>query len=297
MESLFLEYDFKRHMSVNIHTGLWRCFKTGEKGNFIGLYAMSEGITRQRAMRDLFIKTFNYQDLPEVEVEEEIVPNEVEETDLIPISPYTISEEGISVEVEDAWYYLYGRKLFDVDDEGVQFYYCHSGRFEGRVLIPYFDSNKEVFFFQARALGNVKPKYLNPRGSFKANDVFYPFDEEADHLVLCEGCVDARSMQLAGVNATAIGGNIISRVQAESLLGFKGRIILGFDEDEGGHKGILAFEKLRKTLRLPEFSVCFPPEKDWNQAWQFKHDLKAWLHDRAEKYTYEYAQLLKLSKI
>jgi len=213
-------------MSVNVDTGLWRCFKTGEKGNFISLYATAEGITRQKAMRDLFIKTFNDQEEPVELPEPEKPRNEIEESDLVPISPLTLSDPNLTSDVEEAWYYLYQRKLFDVEDNGVQYFYCNNGRFQGRVIIPYFDDNGEVFFFQARALGNVKPKYLNPRGSFKINDVFYPFDENAETLVICEGCVDARSLQLAGINATAIGGNIISRVQAEALQGFKGRVIL-----------------------------------------------------------------------
>ena len=37
--SLFVDNDYKRHMSINLVTGLWRCFKSGESGNFAQLYS------------------------------------------------------------------------------------------------------------------------------------------------------------------------------------------------------------------------------------------------------------------
>ena len=35
MASPYVENDWKRHFSINLDSGLWQCFKTGEKGNFV----------------------------------------------------------------------------------------------------------------------------------------------------------------------------------------------------------------------------------------------------------------------
>ena len=35
--SVYISDDYKRHMSINLDTGLWQCFKSGNKGNFTQL--------------------------------------------------------------------------------------------------------------------------------------------------------------------------------------------------------------------------------------------------------------------
>ena len=54
--SIFTNDDYKRHMSINLDTGLWQCFKSGNKGNFIQLYAYMEGITYNQAESDILFK-------------------------------------------------------------------------------------------------------------------------------------------------------------------------------------------------------------------------------------------------
>ena len=43
VNSLFCE-DTKHHLSINLESGLWQCFKTKESGNFIQLVAMCEEV-------------------------------------------------------------------------------------------------------------------------------------------------------------------------------------------------------------------------------------------------------------
>ncbi len=40
--------DYKRHMSVNLDTGLWQCFKSGETGNFYQLVSIVRGVPYHR---------------------------------------------------------------------------------------------------------------------------------------------------------------------------------------------------------------------------------------------------------
>lgn len=56
--SVFFTTDDKRHMSINLETGLWQCFKSGEKGNFIHLYALLESISYKAAYRKFLVDEF-----------------------------------------------------------------------------------------------------------------------------------------------------------------------------------------------------------------------------------------------
>ena len=291
MESLFVKNDWKRHMSVNVDSGLWQCFKTGRSGNFIRLYAEEEGIPYFKAQTDLIIKNFEFlgEEVPEFDRPEPQL--ELDTSKLIPI---TLSSANSHNKKElDAWSFLFGRNLFDLKEEETDaFYLCTEGRFKDRLIIPFRTWEGVVFYFQGRALYDMSPKYLNPSTEIapKPSDILYPYDEEEDHLVVCEGPLDARSLQLQGVNATATIGSSISPRQAEILSTFEGEIILGYDNDEAGRRGIDKFDRTRKEKRMTGFEICPPPSgyKDWNEAHIDGEDLTQWIMDKTVAYDFEY---------
>ena len=290
MKSIFVENDWKRHLSINVDSGLWQCFKTGTSGNFISLYAQAEGIPYFRAQRDLLIKNFEFlgEEVPElVRTEHQL---ELDTSKLIPLtikSAYSDDKDEVL-----AWSFLFGRKLFNEnEEEDAPFYLCMHGRFHNRIIIP-FKSEELVYYFQGRTLHDARPKYLNPSTDIapKPSDILYPYDEERDHVVVCEGPLDARSLQLQGVNATATLGSSISTRQAEILSRFNGKIILGYDNDEAGQRGIDKFDRTRKELRMEGFEVCPPPSgfKDWNDAHVAGKNLFDWMLEKTTSYDFEY---------
>ncbi len=195
-------------------------------------------------------------------------------------------------EVLKAWSILYERKLFtEVNETKAEYFLCKEGKFANRIIIP-FTRDGIVFYFQARALGDQKPKYLNPSTEIapKSSDILYPYRDDMDPLVVCEGPLDAISFQLQGINATATMKNIVSPRQAEMLSTFDGDIILAFDNDSAGERGFEAFDKLRKERLMDEFFVCRPPTgyKDWNEAHQNGVDLTNHLEDNIKLYDFQY---------
>jgi len=277
-------------MSVNIDSGLWQCFKTGRSGNFTRLYAEIKGIPYFRAQRDLIIKNFEFlgEEVPELDRPENQL--ELDTSKLVPIN----LESGNSDDKKelDAWSFLFGRALFSLnEEEAAPFYLCTEGRFADRIIIP-FKSEEVVYYFQARTLHDARPKYLNPSTEIapKPSDILYPYDEERDHLVICEGPLDARSLQLQGINATATIGSSVSPRQAEILSTFKGKIILGYDNDEAGQRGIKKFDKIRKERMMDKFEICPPPArfKDWNEAHVANENLFQWIMEKTITYDFEY---------
>ena len=298
MESIFEEHDWKRHLSINVDSGLWQCFKSGRKGNFTRFYAEVRGIPYFRASRELLIKNFEFlgEEVPELSKPDNKL--ELDTSKLIPININSGNSED--KKVLDAWSYLFTRRLFnEVVEEEEPFYLCTEGKFADRILIP-FREDGNVFFFQARALYDQHPKYLNPSSEIapKSSNVLYPYDEEADFLVVAESPLCARSLQLQGINATSPQGCVISDQQADILSTFKGKIIMGFDNDSAGLHGLKRFEETRKRLRMPEVHVCPIPEncKDWNEAHVKKVDTLDWITTESRPYDFEYKALQAFMK-
>jgi hypothetical protein len=298
MESLFVKNDWKKHMSVNVDSGLWQCFKTGKKGNFISLYAQAENIGYFRAQRNLILRNFgNIQEEHIQEIDRTSQVPKLQEETLTPINIESCYSDDPAV--VEAWNYLFARRLFNENkEEPAPFYLCREGKYKDRVIIP-FKNDGYIYYFQGRALGDQTPKYLNPSREEgpKASDILYPYDEDADILVVCEGPLDARSLQLQGVNATATMGSNISHSQAEILSLFPGKIIMGYDNDDAGRFGISKFDTLRKEMRMEEFYVCPPPSKykDWNQAHVKSESLNTWITENSRLYSYEYKIFSDLS--
>ena len=298
MESVFVKNDWKKHMSVNIDSGLWQCFKTGRSGNFTRLYAEVQGVPYFRAQRDLIIRNFEFlgEEVPELARPEQQL--ELDTSRLIPINLSSANSED-KTEL-DAWSFLFGRNLFDLKtEEEAPFYLCKEGKFTDRVIIPFTSDEGVVYYFQARALYDQEPKYLNPSTEIapKPSDILYPYDEDADYVVVCEGPLDARALQLQGVNATATIGSSISPRQAEILSTFAGTIILGYDNDTAGQRGIEKFDRTRKEMRMGSFEVCPPPSgyKDWNEAHIAGDDLLGWVLEKTKAYNFDYKASTQLN--
>ena len=292
MESLFIDNDWKRHMSVNLNTGLWQCFKSGKKGNFVKLYAEAEGISYLKAQQKLIIKSFDF-DAPEQE-KEEYTPKVFSLDNLTPLNLHS----GPNEEISKAWLFCYQRGLFDTKNDSKTYYVSNDPKFSNRIIIP-FEEDGTLFYFQARSLSVAdRPKYLNPDHSFaKSSHVLYPYNYDADHLVICEGPLDAISLQNQGVNATCTLGCSVSDIQMDILSDFKGRIIVGYDNDEAGKRGLEKFDRLRKEKRMNSIFVCCPPSKykDWNDAHIDNIDLNSWVLNRYTEYSFEYQLSAELS--
>lgn len=282
--SVYLDHDPKRHMSVNLLSGLWQCFKTGEKGNFVRLYSKIEGISYFDALIRITTNNLDYISFEEPEISHESIANSYDfPSEEFAKIRYDFADTD-EPDVVRAWGYLVSRGLFDIEQpERFTYYYARSGRYAGRVIIPYYYDDT-CFFFQARTITDQRPKYLIPKNSNAAH-VLYPFDEDEDYVVLCEGILDAISLQIQGVNATASTGASITAGQMEILRSFGGRIIAGFDNDEAGQEGVKRLDNLRKYMRMPAIYYVNPPAgKDWNEAAIKGENLQLRIAEGSRKY-------------
>jgi hypothetical protein len=292
--SVYVSNDYKRHMSINLDTGLWQCFKTGNKGNFTQLYAYLEGITYTKAEADILFKELegsigrNTKFIPQTKRVEKTNSSSVDELYLrsVKVEDYDTEDRLI----QHAWAFLYERHLFNLETGDSKYYVSTKGRYAGRLIIP-FEEDSQIFYFQARTLGDETPKYLNPTDNWpRPSHILYPFNDEADHLVVCEGPLDAISLQIQGVNATCTMGCSVSEYQVEALKEFEGKIIIGYDNDDAGKRGVNKFDYLRRIKRMADPYICHPPSEvnDWNDAHMQGQDLKKFVDYHTKKYDYNY---------
>ena len=290
MPSIFIDDDWKHKFSINSNTGMWQDFKSHRQGNFIQFVAQTEKISYRRAeSKILFDSALEDYEIPIQKKDLAPTKLEVDTTSWIPIDIYSCNHRNTYIQL--AWKYLWDRHLFNtefVEDE--PFYFAVEGKYKNRIIIPFKKPTGEIYFFQARALFNEYPKYLNPESTqVRSSSVLYPFKSDVD-VLLCEGPLDAISLQLAGINATATMGSSPSKIQLETIKTMNCDIVASYDNDEAGKRGIEKLEHLRKELRMPSIKICPPPSyfKDWNAAWKGGHDIKSYVQDTTTDYDIEY---------
>mgnify|MGYP003647563575 FL=1 len=266
INSIFVE-DSKKHMSINMSTGLWQDFKSKESGTFAQLISHVEGISYQEAHKYLGRRLF---DSPEalfdvstviqktIEVGDSKIEEEFENFQKLNLAEGLLSD-NLNMRIAAKTVISRGLQSF-------QFYIGVEGKYSNRLIIPY-KHKSGMIYFQGRRLSSFGMKYLNPgkdTHGVKSSEILFPFNEEMDYVVVTEGPLDAITLQMNGVNATCIQGSMMSYTQARTLKGRK--VILSFDNDDPGKEGAKKAYNLLKRLNVPHICQVQPPSrfKDWN---------------------------------
>ncbi len=271
INSIFTDDD-KQKLYVNLDSGLWTDFKSGEKGNLVHLVSHIENVPYRSALYFLKRKAFN------------------SGADLFEVSTLNVDNKAIEVTRTidgDSKEWLLVNPKTDVNSpsnlkrlaskfaierklSSFKFYVGRTGRYFQRIIIPYFTEKGKPFYFQARTLINRDPKYLNPsKGLYgiKTSEILYPYNKTQEYVIVTEGPLDAMSLRAAGFNATCTQGCKMSTVQAKELKGKK--VILAYDNDESGREGFAEARKRMLGQRTTNIYSLVPPKehKDWNDFW------------------------------
>jgi hypothetical protein len=268
--SFLVKDDFKKKLYVNLDSGLWSDFKAGESGNFYQLISMAEGIPLSSAQSQIRKKAFDagynlfgVKEVPSKKQEEKTLFQSI----TADVETFEALNPTKDINSPSFLKRLASRFAYDRALEKFKFYISRTGKYSYRIIIPYFDTDKSVFYFQARTLRDNGVKYLNPSQALygiKTSEILYPYNEDMEYVVVSEGPLDAMSLQTAGLNATCTQGCKMSHTQAQKLKNKK--VIIAYDNDEAGRSGFLAAKKqLLHSLNSDIYSVTPPKEfNDWN---------------------------------
>ena len=142
--SIFIKDDYKRHMSLNLETGLWQCFKTGNTGNFIKLYSLLEDISYRAAESKLLFQGLEegvwdvWENSTNSTAPVVNIRSKLDTSSFIPVN--IDSYDSNNRLVVDAWKFLMDRKLFNLKEyEEEPYYVATQGKYQGRLIIPFKD--------------------------------------------------------------------------------------------------------------------------------------------------------------
>ena len=116
-------------------------------------------------------------------------------------------------------------------------------KFRDRVIFPIINTAGKVIGFGGRAIGDIKPKYLNSQESkifLKKNNLFglnltAKEIADTDRAIIVEGYMDLISLYQAGVkNVAASLGTALTDNQARLLSRYTKNIVLCYDSDSAG---------------------------------------------------------------
>ncbi len=115
--------------------------------------------------------------------------------------------------------------------------------YRDRIIFPIIDTAGNVIGFGGRAMGDVKPKYLNSNDTpafKKRRNLFslnYAKNSADDYFILCEGYTDVIALYKAGfTSAVASLGTALTDEQASVMKKYKSKVIICYDGDEAGKK-------------------------------------------------------------
>lgn len=116
-------------------------------------------------------------------------------------------------------------------------------KFRDRVMFPIINTQDKVIGFGGRAIGDIKPKYLNSPESeifLKKNNLYalnFSRNEisSLDRAIIVEGYMDVISLYQSGIhNVAASLGTALTDNQARLLCRYSKNIILSYDSDQAG---------------------------------------------------------------
>ncbi len=141
--------------------------------------------------------------------------------------------------------------------------------FRNRIIIPIFDVLGKCIGFGGRAMSDdVLPKYINSFESkvFKKGKMLYNLNraikKKSDFVVVCEGYMDAISLDIAGFAAVAPLGTSITLDQILLVKKYFKKVVFWMDSDEAGRVSQLKSANLTLGVVDETFTACFVLQKD-----------------------------------
>ena len=158
-----------------------------------------------------------------------------------------------------------------------KWYVSIGGMYNNRLIIPFLDNNKKIYYYQGRSLYDyIQPKYLSRKGDFNSIYNYFLVDKEKP-VVILEGPIDSIFVE----NSIALTG---VKTEDKKLSEFPHkRYLIDFDAT--------TTETRKKTMELlgkGEYVFCWKKfMKAFNLPMKEKWDINdAIIHLNIEKFTY-----------
>ena len=249
---------YKKRFNMDWNNGNpgWHCFNCGRRGNFIEIYSIVKGISYDDAKKELF-QTWkdNNQVKDQYKKSRKKVDNpktrkEIEEGDF-----NYIREKSFSIYDEDNRYTKALRKFYrsrKIPQEYI-LYICYEGRYRNRIIVPVFNENRDIIYFQARRIPktNLEPKYDNPVAPKELVILNKHRFDRNKSIIVHEGLIDAF---MVGDQGTSCLGKEVSEELIKELIKLTDKdVIIALDNDSEAYKALARFFQKNKYARKVKY--------------------------------------------
>ena len=225
---------------------------------------------------------------------------EIEKTKLeIPPSTYVFDDLPSTNYIKKAAVeYLKCRKI---STDGL--FLCVSGTYRNRIVIPYYNKNGDLIYYNGRYVGDSKLRYLGPPkelGIGKGDVLYIPkWPEDKQKIYLAEGEFDAMSLRQCGFYSAAFGGKNLSEAQINIIKPYIP--VLCLDADKAGAEALLQMgdSLLRRGFTDIFYIRASKEHKDWNAMYQNDGEkvVRAYIKQNEKKYDYFLSTELRSKRI
>jgi hypothetical protein len=138
-------------------------------------------------------------------------------------------------------------------------YIAYKGKYKNRIIIPIFDEDNNIIYFQARRIpgSGITPKYDNPVAPKELCILNkHKFDKEK-YIIVHEGLIDAF---MVGKQGTSCLGKEISEELLQELFKLTNKgVIVALDNDTEAYKSLARF--MRKNPMARKVKYFLYPKK------------------------------------
>lgn len=231
VNSIFVD-DYKGHLWINPNKNAYHCWKSGHSGN---LYDLVSKVTKcpYHEAKELFSDDGDLRSLEsklDSFFERKEKPKITTSSLSLPPNTFAINElnEMFKGQVTN---YLSARKI-----QWENLLFCTSGKYRNRIIIPYYNRDGKLIYWNGRDISNSPERYMGPDKNcgVAKGDVIYASEwpTKGSKVYLTEGEFDAISLTKCGITGVACGGKELSDKQMELLSPY--RISICFDTDKSG---------------------------------------------------------------
>jgi hypothetical protein len=290
--------DRKYHLWMNteggkkrLDGGAYRCWLTDSMGSLISLVSKVDGVTYEEA-EETITGTTSLRSL-EKKVDEffghksevdDMQPVIIEAEEIV-LPDYCFKIDNMSA--SNRWRVRARRYLDErkIPTDGL--YVCTGGDFENRIIVPYYDREGKLVFFNGRTMSTSKKalRYMKLiEGDQESVLYMTSWPAPGSKIYIMEGEFDAIALKLCNLIGCAVGGKYLSDTQIELIRGYKP--VLVFDADESGLEALVNVGNTLLERGFHGLRYVRPPKayKDWNKLLVKRNTqtVKAYI-DRFEK--------------
>lgn len=241
--------DRKGKLYVNKETGQWIDFKASgsrttdlTSGSFLMFVKEYLGLATANEAIKYLVDNYNFK----TEKEEE----KTENTDSKKVLKDLIIKDGLKLFGDGknlgmfgkiAYNYVLERRLDNSYYSRLGYVFNSNSKFDKRVIIPFFENGKMVYFLARSVDPKNLLRYLNP-GKLDSKEYVFNIDKINEEVVLCEGVFDAMSITKDQPASCLLSADIGTKQLSKIYEKKPNTIIYVPDQDETG------FKKMQKNI-------------------------------------------------